>query len=185
MKKEKNPELKLEIIGNKSKYEKYKPNKIQKSQQNRFILERKIVTKNYTPLSDILLDNKYFISKTRRIGRYNPNSKVTKKELIIDTRNELVQTHTSNFSDSKKKVKYSQLTNKKYSPKNKTKKVYPNKIIRLKAYSTEYTIPNNNTNIKQYNFNLNIDFNNSHDIQNLLYSIYPTKKISLWKNIIN
>ena len=187
MKKEKNPELKLEIIGNKSKYEKYKANKIPKSQQNRFILERKIVTKDYTPLSDILLnfkdDNKYFISKTRRIGRYNPNSKVTKKELIIDTRNELVQTHTSNFSDSKRKLKYSQLSNKNYSPKNKTKKVYPNKIIKLKPYSTEYTFPNNyyNTNIKPYNFNLNIDFNNSHDVKNLLYSIYPMKKNKFMK----
>ena len=182
MKKEKVPEFKLEIIGNKTKYQIYKNNKIPKSQPNKFILERKIVTKDYTPLSDILFNfkdnNKLFISKTRRIGKYNPNSKVTKKELIIDTRNELLQTHTSQFSDSKKKIKYSQPRNKKYSPKNKTKKIYPKKIIRLKAYSTEYTIPNNyyNTNIKPYNFNLNFDFNNSHNIKNFLYSLSPTKK---------
>ena len=181
MKKQFKPDLNLEIIGNRAKYEKQKLDAISKTQPNKFILERKIITKVYTPLSEVFInlkdDDKYFVSKTKRIGKYNPNNKITDKELIIDTRSQLYQKRKNHSSDSKKKQKYIDNKNKKYLLKEITKKVYPQKIIRLKTYSTEYITPiNSHKKLKPYNFNLNINFNNTHKMNDSLYSILNTKK---------
>lgn len=150
------------------------------NKKNRFILERKILTKTHNPLNDLLLnhkeENKFFVSKTRRIGKYNPNNKISKKELIIDTRNELIQTPKSNVSDFYKNHKYLQFRNKNKSPKNKSKKENPQKIIRLKTYSFDsipyYFIKN----IKPYDFNVNMEPENPQKVKSSLYSILPTKK---------
>jgi len=181
MKKEIKPDLRLEIIGNKAKYEQNKLNKASKSQPNKFILERKILTKAYTPLSEFIFnlkdDDKYFVSKTKRIGKYNPNNKITDKELIIDTRSQLYQTEKNNSFDSKKKNKYLENRNKKYISTGKIKKVYPQKIIRLKTYSTEYSPPNLiHKKLKPYNFNMNFKFNNDHKVHDSLYSLFTMKK---------
>ena len=181
MKKEIKPDLRLEIIGNKAKYEQHKLNKASKSQPNKFILERKILTKAYTPLSEFIFnlkdDDKYFVSKTKRIGKYNPNNKITDKELIIDTRSQLYQTEKNNSFDSKKKNKYLENRNKKYISTGKIKKVYPQKIIRLKTYSTEYSPPNHiHKKLKPYNFNMNFKFNNDHKVHDSLYSLFTMKK---------
>ena len=181
MKKEIKPDLRLEIIGNKAKYEQNKLNKASKSQPNKFILERKILTKAYTPLSEFIFnlkdDDKYFVSKTKRIGKYNPNNKITDKELIIDTRSQLYQTEKNNSFDSKKKNKYLENRNKKYISTGKIKKVYPQKKIRLKTYSTEYSPPNHiHKKLKPYNFNMNFKFNNDHKVHDSLYSLFTMKK---------
>ncbi len=181
MKKEIKPDLRLEIIGNKAKYEQNKLYKASKSQPNKFILERKILTKAYTPLSEFIFslkdDDKYFVSKTKRIGKYNPNNKITDKELIIDTRSQLYQTEKNNSFDSKKKNKYLENRNKKYISTGKIKKVYPQKIIRLKTYSTEYSPPNHiHKKLKPYNFNMNFKFNNDHKVHDSLYSLFTMKK---------
>ena len=181
MKKEIKPDLRLEIIGNKAKYEQNKLNKASKSQPNKFILERKILTKAYTPLSEFIFnlkdDDKYFVSKTKRIGKYNPNNKITDKELIIDTRSQLYQTEKNNSFDSKKKNKYLENRNKKYISTGKIKKVYPQKKIRLKTYSTEYSPPNHiHKKLKPYNFIMNFKFNNDHKVHDSLYSLFTMKK---------
>ena len=81
MKKKIESDLNLEILGNRAKYEKLRLNAISKAQPNKFIVERKIKTKAYTPLSEVIFnlkdDNKFLVSKTRRIGKYNPkNNKI-------------------------------------------------------------------------------------------------------------
>ena len=67
------------------KYDKNKFLNTPKNKRKKYILERKILTKAYNPLSDILInlkeDNQYYVTKTRRIGKYNPNSKVIEKQL--------------------------------------------------------------------------------------------------------
>ena len=52
------PDLSLEIIGNRAKYEKQKLNAISITQPNKYILERKILTKAYTPLSEVIFNLK-------------------------------------------------------------------------------------------------------------------------------
>ena len=183
-KKQFKPDLSLEIIGNRAKYEKQKLNAISKTQPNKYILERKILTKAYTPLSEVIFnlkddknDKKFFFSKTKRIGKYNPNKKVVDKELIIDTRNQLYQKRQNHSSNSKKKLKYLDKMNKNYLLKEKPKKVYPQKIIRLKTYSKEYISPiNSYKKLKPYNFNLNLNFNNTHKMTDSLYSLINMKK---------
>ena len=183
-KKQFKPDLSLEIIGNRAKYEKQKLNAISKTQPNKYILERKILTKAYTPLSEVIFnlkddknDKKFFFSKTKRIGKYNPNKKVVDKELIIDTRNQLYQKRQNHSSNSKKKLKYLDKMNKNYLLKEKPKKVYPQKIIRLKTYSKEYISPiNSHKKLKPYNFNLNLNFNNTHKMTDSLYSLINMKK---------
>ena len=181
MKKKIESDLNLEILGNRAKYEKLKLNAISKAQPNKFIVERKIKTKAYTPLSEVIFnlkdDNKFFVSKTRRIGKYNPNNKIADKELIIDTRSQLYQTKKNHSSDSRKKLKYLDKNNKRYMLKEKSKKIYPPKIIRLKTYSTAYSsLINSHKKVKPYNFNINSKFNKIHKMNNSLYSILNMKK---------
>ena len=164
---------------NSKKYEKSKIIDNSKSQQNRFILERKIMTKTYNPLSEIQKnfndDGKYFVSKTRRIGKYNPNKKIIDKELILDTRNEIVQT-PKNQTGFNEKPNYLEYRNKKYNMLNKSKKIYPQKIIRLKAYSID-SIPNYFfKNVKPYNYSLNYIPKESEKKDKSLYSLVSHEK---------
>ena len=164
---------------NSKKYEKSKIIDNSKSQQNRFILERKIMTKTYNPLSEIQKnfndDGKYFVSKTRRIGKYNPNKKIIDKELILDTRNEIVQT-PKNQTGFNENPNYLEYRNKKYNMLNKSKKIYPQKIIRLKAYSID-SIPNYfYKNVKPYNYSLNYIPKESEKKDKSLYSLVSHEK---------
>ena len=164
---------------NSKKYEKSKIIDNSKSQQNRFILERKIMTKTYNPLSEIQNnfndDGKYFVSKTRRIGKYNPNKKIIDKELILDTRNEIIQT-PKNQTGFNEKPNYLEYRNKKYNMLNKSKKIYPQKIIRLKAYSID-SIPNYfYKNVKPYNYSLNYIPKESEKKDKSLYSLVSHEK---------
>ena len=164
---------------NSKKYEKSKIIDNSKSQQNRFILERKIMTKTYNPLSEIQKnfndDGKYFVSKTRRIGKYNPNKKIIDKELILDTRNEIIQT-PKNQTGFNEKPNYLEYRNKKYNMLNKSKKIYPQKIIRLKAYSID-SIPNYFfKNVKPYNYSLNYIPKESEKKDKSLYSLVSHEK---------
>ena len=164
---------------NSKKYEKSKIIDNSKSQQNRFILERKIMTKTYNPLSEIQKnfndDGKYFVSKTRRIGKYNPNKKIIDKELILDTRNEIIQT-PKNQTGINEKPNYLEYRNKKYNMLNKSKKIYPQKIIRLKAYSID-SIPNYFfKNVKPYNYSLNYIPKESEKKDKSLYSLVSHEK---------
>ena len=164
---------------NSKKYEKSKIIDNSKSQQNRFILERKIMTKTYNPLSEIQKnfndDGKYFVSKTRRIGKYNPNKKIIDKVIILDTRNEIVQT-PKNQNGFNGKPNYLEYRNKKYNMFDKSKKIYPQKIIRLKAYSID-SIPNYFfKNVKPYNYSLNYIPKESEKKDKSLYSLVSHEK---------
>ena len=164
---------------NSKKYEKSKIIDNSKSQQNKFILERKIMTKTYNPLSEIQKnfndDGKYFVSKTRRIGKYNPNKKIIDKVIILDTRNEIVQT-PKNQTGFNEKPNYLEYRNKKYNMLNKSKKIYPQKIIRLKAYSID-SIPNYFfKNVKPYNYSLNYIPKESEKKDKSLYSLVSHEK---------
>ena len=172
--------LTFELPAENTKYEKSEINNNSKSQQNRFILERKIMTKTYNPLSEIQKnfndDGKYFVSKTRRIGKYNPNKKVIDKELILDTRNEIVQTQKSLYSDFNKKPNYLEIRNKKYNPVDKSKKIFPQKIIRLNTYSID-SIPNYfYNNVKPYNYEINFKSKENIKETKSLYSLISNKK---------
>ena len=164
---------------NSKKYEKSKIIDNSKSQQNKFILERKIMTKTYNPLSEIQKnfndDGKYFVSKTRRIGKYNPNKKIIDKVIILDTRNEIVQT-PKNQTGFNEKPNYLEYRNKKYNMFDKSKKIYPQKIIRLKAYSID-SIPNYfYKNVKPYNYSLNYIPKESEKKDKSLYSLVSHEK---------
>ena len=172
--------LTFELPAENTKYEKSEINNNSKSQQNRFILERKIMTKTFNPLSEIKKkfkeEGKYFVSKSRRIGKYNPNKKVIDKELILDTRNEIVQTQKSLYSDFNKKPNYLEIRNKKYNPVDKSKKIFPQKIIRLNTYSID-SIPNYfYNNVKPYNYEINFKSKENIKETKSLYSLISNKK---------
>ena len=180
MKKESIKNLSLEPSTNKVKYEKFKINNTPTNKKSKFILEREVQTKTYNPLSEILNnlndEGKFFVSKTRRIGKYNSNNKVAQKELILDRRNELIQTQKTHSSSLKKKPNYLEFRNKKYMPTDNSKKVYPQKIIRLKVYSID-SIPNYfHRNLKPYNFNPYPELDNSQKAKNSLNSILSKGK---------
>ena len=163
------------------KYDKNKFLNTPKNKRKKYILERKILTKAYNPLSDILInlkeDNQYYVTKTRRIGKYNPNSKVIEKQLIIDSRNELIQTQKNFSSNFKKKFNYIEYRNKKYTPTDKTKKVFPQKIIRLKTYSFDSIPFYFHKNIKPYDFNPNLEqINSTQKESNSLYTLLSERK---------
>ena len=83
------------------------------------IFEKKIITKGNLPLSYIqkkyknIKEREKFISKTKRITKYNPNDLVSKKELVIDTRGESMNSKNYNQSN-RKKPSYDEFRNKKY-----------------------------------------------------------------------
>ena len=129
----------------------------QTHEYNPFILDRRIKTKENIPLS--LFTKKYknpydkniFISKTKRIEKYNPNNLVTKKELIIDTRSEFYNNH--NFNKLKRKqASQTDFRNKK------------NKIFKIGyKIKTDKSIQINTYNNNLYNKNLNNIRNNSEE----------------------
>ena len=128
----------------------------QTSEEVPFILERRIKTKENIPLS--LFHKKYknnneknyFISKTRRITKYNPNNLITKKELIIDTRSELFNSHYPNGLKRKK--------NSEKEIRNKKDKLF--KVgYKIKTDKSIQINPNNNNLYKQ-NLNLSGNSNN-------------------------
>ena len=87
----------------------------QTSEENPLILNRKIITKAKIPLSYFhkkykSQDKQFFVSKTRRINKYNPNDLISKKELIIDTRSELF----NNKNKFKKKKALDEYKDKNY-----------------------------------------------------------------------
>ena len=180
MKKETIKNLSFEPPTKAVKYEKFRTNYNQMNQKSKFILEREIQTKTYNPLSEVLQnlndEGKFFVSKTRRIGKYNSNNKIAQKELILDRRNELIQTQKTHSSSFKKKPNYLEFRNKKYIQTDNKKKVYPQKIIRLKVYSID-SIPNYfHRNLRPYNFNLNQELDNSQKAKNNLNSIISMGK---------
>ena len=177
----KKEELNLEIIGNKIRFQQPKIFNNEKAQP-RYFLERKILTKNYNALAELPLNNsneeKFFVSKTKRIGKYNPNNKITKKELIIYTRNELIQTKKNSSYESSKKPGYIEYRHKKYSSYEKSLNNINQKIIKLKPYSTEYMNVNSNLKNNKNDFfqNFNYSSNNSSKITKSLYSILSMRK---------
>ena len=180
MKKETIKNLSFEPQTKAVKYEKFRTNYNQMNQKSKFILEREIQTKTHNPLSEVLQnlndEGKFFVSKTRRIGKYNSNNKIAQKELILDRRNELIQTQKTHSSSFKKKPNYLEFRNKKYIQTDNKKKVYPQKIIRLKVYSID-SIPNYfHRNLRPYNFNLNQELDNSQKAKNNLNSIISMGK---------
>jgi hypothetical protein len=92
----------------------------QVSEQNPLFYERKIISKGSTPLSFTqkkyknMFEKQNFISKSRRITKYNPKNIVTKKELIIDTRNEILNNKIYNHSNRKKNPYFDEYGNKRY-----------------------------------------------------------------------
>ena len=87
---------------------------------NSFFINRKVITKKSIPFS--LIHKKYnsldgklkYISKTKRISKYNPNNLISNKELILETRNKLINNRIYNKSN-RKKISYDENNNKDYN----------------------------------------------------------------------
>ena len=130
----------------------------QTSEGNPFIFERRIKTKENGSLS--LFNKKYknpkeknvFISKTRRIEKYNPNNLVTKKELIIDTRSDIFNSYNFNKLKRKQHPSHSEFKNKKTKIIKHSYKIKFDKSIQINTY---------NDNL--YNRNLGNSGNNSQE----------------------
>ena len=130
----------------------------QTSEGNPFIFERRIKTKENGSLS--LFNKKYknpkeknvFISKTRRIEKYNPNNLVTKKELIIDTRSDIFNSYNFNKLKRKQNPSHSEFKNKKTKIIKHSYKIKFDKSIQINTY---------NDNL--YNRNLGNSGNNSQE----------------------
>ena len=130
----------------------------QTSGDNPFFYERKIMTKTNTPLSFLkkkyknLQDKKHFVAKTRRINKYNPSNIITKKELIIDTRSELFNSH--NFNKLKrKKISNDEYKNKKYQSYKIGYKIKADKNIQINTNANALKINNNLNNLYEENQN--------------------------------
>ena len=130
----------------------------QTSEGNPFIFERRIKTRENGSLS--LFNKKYknpqeknvFISKTRRIEKYNPNNLVTKKELIIDTRSDIFNSYNFNKLKRKQHPSHSEFKNKKTKIIKYSYKIKTDKSIQINTY---------NDNL--YNRNLGNSGNNSQE----------------------
>ena len=87
------------------------------SEFNSFFINRKIITNKSIPLS--LIHKKYnsldgklkYISKTKRISKYNPNNLISNKELILETRNNILNNRIYNISN-RKKISYDENNNR-------------------------------------------------------------------------
>jgi hypothetical protein len=130
----------------------------QVSEQNPLFYERKIIAKGNTPLSYTQkkyknkLDKQNFISKSRRITKYNPNNLVTKKELIIDTRSDIFNSYNFNKLKRKQNPSHSEFKNKKTKIIKHSYKIKFDKSIQINTY---------NDNL--YNRNLGNSGNNSQE----------------------
>ena len=134
----------------------------QTSDKKTYLLERRIKTRGSIPLFQFYKkyrnpqDKNIFISKTRRINKYNPNNLIVKKELIIDTRSEFYNSHYFN------KIKRNKSSNNEYKKK-KNQKMRTSYKIR---FDKDFQI-NTNNNINLYNKQLNNLGNDSQEaIQN-------------------
>ena len=145
--------INIRIKHNKTNENKFKNNIqssiSQTSGDNQFFFERRMLTKGNNPLSFLtkkyqnFQDKNIFISKTRRINKYDPNNLIKEKELIIDTRSDFF--NNKNLNNKKiKKTSNIELKNKKMQTykigyKNKT-----DKIARINTSSVKYK---NNINV--------------------------------------
>ena len=136
----------------------------QVSEQNPLFYERKIIAKGNTPLSYTQkkyknkLDKQNFISKSRRITKYNPNNLVTKKELIIDTRSEILNNKIYNHSNRKKNPYFDEFGNKRYQTY-KYKSSYKIKQDKYKDLDNDEKIFINNYEKKSRNNDITEDIN--------------------------
>ena len=116
--------------------------------KNSIFYERKIITRESLPLYYTQKKNKNikekekFISKTKRINKYNPNNLITKKELVIDTRGESMKSKNYNQSN-RKKPSYDEFRNKKYQTYKVSYKIKLDKPDNLNIHD-KYTSINNN-----------------------------------------
>lgn len=157
---------------------------------NSFFINRKVITKKSIPFS--LIHKKYnsldgklkYISKTKRISKYNPNNLISNKELILETRNKLINNRIYNKSN-RKKISYDENNNKDYNiykvsyklksekPINKTcEKIDKN----FKTYLGFYNSINNNGNY----FYHKLPQQDKHS----LYTILARRKKSIYGSIL-
>ena len=136
----------------------------QVSDQKSLFYERKLFAKGNTPLSYMqkkyknMLDKQNFISKSRRLTRYNPNNLITKKELVIDTRSEIINNKIYNQSNRKKNPYFDEFGNKRYQTYKVSHKIKSDKYKdldndeKLLISNYEKKSRNNNTS-EDVNFN--------------------------------
>ena len=166
---------------------------------NNILLNRKIITKKSIPLSFFHKKYKtnqeklYFVSKTQRINKYNPNDLVSKKELIIDTRSELLFSNKNKLKGKKVlrdeknqtyKVGYKIKEDKsiQISPKNKNKNIYNIQLNNVDHNMSEEK-KSKNKNLTQSGFYLPLPLNKNlmtkltcPPVTNSLYTILAMRK---------
>lgn len=148
----------------------------QVSEQNPLFYERKIISKGSTPLSFMqkkyknMLDKQNFISKSRRITKYNPNNLVTKKELVIDTRSEILSNKLYNKSNRKKNPYFDEYGNKRYQTyKYKYKVSHHINQDKYKNFDNDEKLLINNYEKKSRNNNKTEDINFNYQTQSGFY----------------
>jgi len=148
----------------------------QVSEQNPLFYERKIIAKGSTPLSFMqkkyknMLEKQNFISKSRRITKYNPNNLVTKKELVIDTRSEILSNKLYNKSNRKKNPYFDEYGNKRYQTyKYKYKVSHKINQDKYKNFDNDEKLLINNYEKKSRNNNTTEDINFNYPTQSGFY----------------
>ena len=148
----------------------------QVSEQNPLFYERKIIAKGSTPLSFMqkkyknMLEKQNFISKSRRITKYNPNNLVTKKELVIDTRSEILIKKLYNKSNRKKNPYFDEYGNKRYQTyKYKYKVSHQINQDKYKNFDNDEKLLINNYEKKSRNNNTTEDINFNYPTQSGFY----------------
>lgn len=148
----------------------------QVSEQNPLFYERKIIAKGSTPLSFMqkkyknMLEKQNFISKSRRITKYNPNNLVTKKELVIDTRSEILSNKLYNKSNRKKNPYFDEYGNKRYQTyKYKYKVSHKINQDKYKNFDNDEKLLINNYEKKSRNNNTIEDINFNYPTQSGFY----------------
>lgn len=148
----------------------------QVSEQNPLFYERKIIAKGSTPLSFMqkkyknMLEKQNFISKSRRITKYNPNNLVTKKELVIDTRSEILSNKLYNKSNRKKNPYFDEYGNKRYQTyKYKYKVNHKINQDKYKNFDNDEKLLINNYEKKSRNNNTTEDINFNYPTQSGFY----------------
>ena len=182
--------LKVKIKSNKIKEANYLQKKIQSSTSQTYaespiFFERRILTKVSTPLSYMnkkyknLQEKKFFISKTRRINKYNPNNLITKKELIIDTRSDIFKINDIN-KQKRKKTSYNNIRNKRYQTYRINNKLKLDKNIQINTRNEKFKpkLNNSKNNINEENhtsYQTQMNFNNPLMNHNYIFSLSHPK----------
>lgn len=104
------------------------------SEFSSFFINRKIITNESIPLS--LINKKYkslngklkYISRTIKINKFNPNNFISNKELILETRNNLLNNRIYNKSN-RKKIKDDSNKNKEHNNYKVSYKLRPQKFV--------------------------------------------------------